>query len=251
MSPLLIAALCVTIAGTSFISGVFGMAGGLILVGVLLALMPLPEAMQLHAVTQLASNGWRSLLWFRHITWRPIGFFAAGAAVAVGLWSAISFVPPTAVALLLLGTSPFIVRALPASFRPDPHRAAHCVGYGGACMSLMILTGVSGPLLDSFFLGGGMERRAIIATKAACQVFAHAFKWVYFASVAAVGLDPLVAVLAVLFSMAGTTAARRVVEAMSDLQYRRWAGRLITVIALTYIARGGWLLVVGETVAAP
>ncbi len=251
MTPVLIAALSLTILFTSFLSGVFGMAGGLILVGVLLALMPLPEAMQLHAVTQLASNGWRSLLWFRHIHWRPIGFFAAGAAVAVGLWSLISFVPPTAVALLLLGCSPFVVRALPAGFRPDPARASHCVGYGGACMSLMILTGVSGPLLDSFFLGGGMERRAIIATKAACQVFGHAFKWIYFASVAAVGIDPLVAVLAVLFSMAGTTAARRVVEAMSDTQYRRWAGRLITVIAITYIARGGWLLVMGETAASP
>jgi uncharacterized protein len=251
VSPLLIGLISLVMLFTSFLSGVFGMAGGLILVGVLLAVMPLPEAMQLHAVTQLASNGWRAALWFRHIRWRPIGFFAAGAAVAVGLWSLTSFVPPAAVALLLLGVSPFLVRLLPASFRPDPARALHCVGYGLACMSLMILTGVAGPLLDSFFLGGGMERRAIVATKAACQVFGHAFKWVYFASVAAVGIDPVLGILAVACSMAGTTLARRVLEAMSDQQYRLWAGRLITVIALTYIARGGWLLVVGETAAAP
>jgi hypothetical protein len=32
------------------------MAGGLVLVGVLLALLPLPAAMALHAVTQIASN---------------------------------------------------------------------------------------------------------------------------------------------------------------------------------------------------
>ena len=48
---------------TAFLSGMFGMAGGLILIGVLLALMPVPEAMALHAVTQMASNGWRALLW--------------------------------------------------------------------------------------------------------------------------------------------------------------------------------------------
>ena len=52
---------------TAFLSGIFGMAGGLILMGVLLALMPVPAAMMLHGVTQLASNGWRAFLWRDHI----------------------------------------------------------------------------------------------------------------------------------------------------------------------------------------
>jgi len=251
MSPLLIAALAATMLATSFLSGIFGMAGGLILVGVLLAVMPLPEAMQLHALTQMASNGWRGLLWWRHVSWRPAGYFVVGAMLAVALWSLISFVPPTPVALLLLGFCPFVVRLLPASFRPDPYKALHGAGYGATCMSLMILTGVSGPLIDSFFLGGGMERRTIIATKAVCQVFGHGFKWLYFGSLAVAGIDPVLGVLAVVCSMAGTTLARRVVEWMTDQQYRRWAGWLITAIALTYIARGGWLLVMGEGVAAP
>ena len=38
--------------GTSFLSGVFGMAGGMILVGILLVMIPVPEAMMLHGVTQ-------------------------------------------------------------------------------------------------------------------------------------------------------------------------------------------------------
>ena len=57
---------------TAFLSGLFGMAGGLILIGVLLAFMPLPTAMVLHAITQMASNGWRALLWRAHIRWRPV-----------------------------------------------------------------------------------------------------------------------------------------------------------------------------------
>ena len=57
---------------TAFLSGLFGMAGGLILIGVLLALMPLPTAMVLHAITQMASNGWRAFLWRAHIRWRPV-----------------------------------------------------------------------------------------------------------------------------------------------------------------------------------
>src|SRR5260221_5416862 len=63
MTPLLIAALGLLMVATAFLSGLFGMAGGLILIGVLLTLMPLPTAMVLHAITQMASNGWRAVLW--------------------------------------------------------------------------------------------------------------------------------------------------------------------------------------------
>ena len=72
MSALMIAALGLLMVATAFLSGLFGMAGGLILIGVLLALMPLPSAMVLHAITQMASNGWRAFLWRRHIRWRPV-----------------------------------------------------------------------------------------------------------------------------------------------------------------------------------
>jgi len=85
MSPALMATLCAVIVGTSFLSGVFGMAGGLILVGVLLALMPLPAAMALHAVTQIASNIWRGALWWRHIRWAAAWPYLAGSALAMGV----------------------------------------------------------------------------------------------------------------------------------------------------------------------
>ena len=51
MSPVLIAALGLLMVATTFLSGLFGMAGGLILIGVLLAILPLPAAMVLHAIT--------------------------------------------------------------------------------------------------------------------------------------------------------------------------------------------------------
>src|SRR5260221_2002876 len=72
MTPLMVAALGLLMVATAFLSGLFGMTGGLILIGVLLALMPLPTAMVLHAITQMASNGWRAFLWRSHIRWRPV-----------------------------------------------------------------------------------------------------------------------------------------------------------------------------------
>jgi hypothetical protein len=48
--------------------------------------------------------------------------------------------------------------------------------------------------------------------------------------------------LAIAASMIGTTLARRVLEAMSDVQYRLWANRIITTIAGYYIIYGSYLL---------
>ena len=70
------------IVSTSFISGIFGMAGGMILMGILLAFMPLAPAMVLHGLVQMASSGWRAWQWRAHIDWRIVAHYAAGAVVA-------------------------------------------------------------------------------------------------------------------------------------------------------------------------
>ena len=78
MTSLMIAALGALMVATAFLSGLFGMAGGMILIGVLLTFMPLPTAMVLHAITQMASNGWRAFLWRAHIRWRPVFVYLIG-----------------------------------------------------------------------------------------------------------------------------------------------------------------------------
>ena len=237
------------IVGTSFLSGVFGMAGGLVLVGVLLALLPLPAAMALHAVTQIASNIWRAALWRRHIVWPAVWPYAAGCVLALGAWSLTRYVPAKPVALLLLGVTPFLARAMPAGLRPNPSSLPQGLAYGSGCMTLLLMTGVAGPLADTFFLGGTMDRRAVVATKSACQVFGHAAKLAYFGAVIddAATLDGVVVTGAILASMVGTTLARRLLEALTDAQFRTWANRIITAVGLYYIAQGavllGWPLV--------
>jgi uncharacterized membrane protein YfcA len=229
---------------TATLSGIFGMAGGLVLIGLLLVLLPLPEAMALHAVTQLASNGWRAALNLGHVRWRIAAAYAVGALVATGIWSLVLYVPSRPVALIALGASPFLLMALPARLQPDPERPSRAVGCGIASLSLMLLTGVAGPLLDRFFLGGRMDRHAIVATKAVCQVLGHGLKLLYFGAVIANPgtLDPVAAIGAVAASALGTSLARPLLDAMSEVTYRRWAGRIVTAIAITYVAHGSWLL---------
>jgi uncharacterized membrane protein YfcA len=246
MTPLLISALCLAMVGTSFLSGIFGMAGGMILVGILLVLMPMPEAMMLHGVTQMASNGWRGLLWWRHVRWAPVAAYVTGCALALGVWSFTRYVPSLPVALLLLGLTPFVVRLLPKNFRPNAESLPQGTIYGTICMTLILLTGVAGPLIDSFFLGGKLDRKEIVATKAFCQIFGHAAKLVYFGTLIdqAASVDPIVAGLAIVSSMIGTSLAKQVLEAMTDQQYRKWANGIIVAIAGYYVLHGTYLMIV-------
>lgn len=253
MTPLMIAALGALMVATAFLSGLFGMAGGMILIGVLLMLMPLPTAMVLHAITQMASNGWRAFLWRAHISWRPVFVYLIGCALALAIWSLVRYVPDKPVALLLLGVTPFLARLMPSSLKPDPESVWQGALYGSICMGLMLMTGVIGPLLDTYFLGGNkMDRRGIIATKATCQVASHFTKLIYFGSIVSSGasLDWRLVLVAITASMLGTTLSRRVLEAMSDQQFRRWANHLITTVASYYVLYAGWLLV-AKSSAAP
>ena len=234
---------------TAFLSGLFGMAGGLVLIGVLLAILPLPTAMMLHAITQIASNGWRATLWWRYARWQIVGAYALGSSIALGVWSLALYVPSKHVALILLGVTPFLVRLFPSNLQPDPESPKQGVLYGVGCMSLMLMTGVAGPLLDSFFLGRGkLDRREIIATKGFCQVFGHGVKLAYFGGIitAAPTLDPRLVVLAIAASFLGTTVSKRFLEAMSDRQFRTWTGAIITLIAGYYLLYGGYLFATTE-----
>jgi len=245
MTIFMAAALSALMIGTAFLSGIFGMAGGLVLIGVLLALFAVPQAMVLHAITQMASNGWRALLWWRHIGWRSMGFYVAGCLVSVGLWSLTLYVPDKAVALLMLGCSPFLIRAVPEKILPRSFGPAQVAITGVLSMTLMLLTGVTGPLLDTMFLRSALERRQIIATKAACQVFGHGFKLFYFGALIvqqAEGIPPWFFGAAIASSIVGTSLGRLLLERLSDTQFRTWSNRLITVLASYYVGYGLVLL---------
>jgi len=245
VTPLMMLLLCLLMVATSFLSGIFGMAGGMILIGVLLVLLPVQTAMLLHAVTQIASNGWRGLLWRKYVRWGAVGGYVAGCLLALTAWSFFRYVPSTAVALIFLGVSPFLVKLFPSHWQPNPESPVQGAICGTLCMTLMLLTGVSGPLIDSFFLSGKLDRREIVATKAMCQIIGHGLKFTYFGGIIeqAGTLDPVLAVLAIVASMVGTMAAKRFLEMMSDRQYRVWAGRLIASIAGYYVIHGVTLLV--------
>lgn len=246
MVPLpLLATLAVGILGTSFLSGIFGMAGGMLLMGLLLAVMPLSAAMALHGITQMASNGWRAVLWRTHVRWPIVARYAAGSLVAAAAFAAFAAPPTKGIALLILGLTPFVGLCLPRRMRLNVARPLHAVACGAICMMLQLVAGVSGPILDVFFVQSGMDRRGIVATKAAVQTLGHALKIVYFGAVLVTGggeLSPVVTAMAIVLAIVGTQASRRVLDRISDTQFLQWSRRLIIALSIAYLGQGAWLV---------
>lgn len=242
MAPaLVVATLALSALVTSFISGILGMAGGMILMGVLLVLLPLPAAMLLHGVTQLASNGWRALLLRREIDWRVFGGFSAGAVVALALFAMAGLVVGKAAALLLLGATPFVALALPEKLHLNVERRGHAFACGTVCLALSLTAGVSGPILDVFFVRSKMKRHAVIATKAITQSLSHALKILYFGGLFVIEgaeIETWLALMMIVLAFLGTGLSRRVLEQISEASFRRWTRWTVMALGVIYLASG-------------
>src|SRR5260221_1397681 len=184
-SALLLALLALSALVTSFISGILGMAGGMILMGILLAPLPLPAAMMLHGITQLASNAWRAFLWRTKVDWRVFRGYALGALAALAVFVAVKLVVSKPIALVVMGLTPFITLALPEKLHLNVERRGHPVSCGFICSALSLSAGVSGPILDTFFVRSKMGRPHVVATKAMTQSPSHILKIFYFCAVSA------------------------------------------------------------------
>ena len=249
MSPLLtFIAISVTVLATSFISGILGMAGGMILMGVLLALLPLPAAMMLHGITQMSANGWRAWLWREHVNWRVFRGYAWGALLAVAAFVMLRFLVSKPVAYILLGVTPFISFILPRRLALNVDHRGHPLFCGVVCTGLQLLAGVSGPLLDVFFVQSAMDRRGVVATKAMSQTLGHLLKISYFGGISvmsgsvAAGLSPPLIAACVALAFTGTTLSRRVLDKMSDANFRLWTQWTVMTMGVIYLASGLWML---------
>lgn len=233
------------VLATSVISGVFGMAGGLILMLILAQMFTVPAAMVLHGVTQFFSNGWRAVLWRRWIAWRIVGLYMLGALPATLVPFVVAFVPDKAVMLILLGLVPFAALALPEGVKFDVTKPGHAVLCGFLVAGTQLLAGVAGPLLDVFFVRSTtLDRRAVVATKAVTQAFSHTLKIGYYVTLAAAGtaLDWDVYAAAIAAATIGTTLAGPLLERISNENFRKWTRVIVRAVGAISMIQGLWLL---------
>jgi uncharacterized membrane protein YfcA len=228
---------------TAAVSGVLGMAGGLLLMGVLLLVLPAATAFVVHGLLQLVSNGWRAYLHRRHVRWASVGWYAAGSAVAAACVALASYVPSKGATYLLLGLVPALVWLPRSVVRLDAARPAHAVAAGLVVTAVNVTAGVAGPLLDVFFVRTDLGRHTIVATKAATQVLSHAAKVLLYGGLAAkgAGIPYAVVLLAVPLSMLGTWLGGRVLDRMSDVGFLAATRWVVTAIGAVYLLQAARL----------
>lgn len=245
LSPAALAVLAATVVATSFLSGIFGMAGGMILLGMLLVFLDVAPAMVLFGVTQAAANGWRAALWRRHVRWNIVGHYVIGSALAFLVLRSIAFLPNKALVYFVIGALPFLVYAIPKRWLElDITRPRMPYLCGAVIMLIQLFGGAAGHILDLFFQASPLDRKSIVATKAFTQVIAHLFRIAYFGSFAAAFETEIpwwVFVTAIVLAMTGTTLAARVLERMTDTGFRRWSKRIVLTVSTVYVLRGLWL----------
>jgi uncharacterized protein len=230
------------VASTAFLAGVFGMAGGMILMGGLLFLVSVPDAMILHGITQMTSNGWRAGLWRHYVNWSIVAHYCVGLIGACIVFSALQLVPDERIIFLVIGIVPFLSRTLPDRMVPQVGQRGGAELCGFICTALQLLSGVSGPMLDVFFVRSGFDRRVIVATKAACQIITHLAKLVYFGFLVGEAtehaFDPVILLAAISMAILGTTLSRTVLERLSNLHFQRYTWWLVMTIGAVYLVRG-------------
>lgn len=231
---------------TATISGVFGMAGGLMLMGALTLAMPVSAAMVTHGAVQFVSNGWRAILHRKHIAWRIIVLYGAGSAIAAGLLALATYQPSKAWVYLLLGLVPGLAWLPSKSLRLDAARTPDAVLCGLSVTGLNVLAGVSGPLLDVFFVRTELTRHQIVATKAATQAFSHTVKMVFYGApllgATATGMPPWwFFALAAPLAMIGAWLGGFVLDRLSDVNFRNWTRWIVTALGVVYLVQAAFL----------
>ncbi|MEO1028826.1 MAG: sulfite exporter TauE/SafE family protein [Pseudomonadota bacterium] len=239
-----------TTAATSFLSGIFGMAGGMILMGVLIAIVPVAMAMVTHGVIMSIANGWRAWLLRDAIDWRVFWRYMIGAVIGAAVLLLVTWRPLKSDVYLILGLVPLVIWIPKHWFHLNIRKPVQAEIAGFIVQGMNTLAGVAGPLLDIFFVEAGMNRQQVVATKSATQVVSHLVKISYWSAPLILAgqaagdavTDPIwpplwLFALAIPVSMTATWGGRAVLNRMKDAEFQKWVKWLITVIGAVYIWR--------------
>ena len=243
MSLVALAAIGVAVFVASLVSGVFGIAGGMIMLGVLLIFFDVPTAMVLFSLLAATGNAWRVVSWWNHVNWRIMWGYAAGGLIATVLMGFVAFVPSKAMVYLILGLIPYLIELLPRDHHPNIEWRGIPLLSGLATTAIQLVAGNGGLLLDVFFQKSSLDRRTTVATKAICGTVGNLARMAYFGTIAGIEENfPLWAFIpAALLAIAGTMVAPYILERMSDQEFRRWTRQIIFAVSAVYLARAAWL----------
>ncbi len=230
---------------TSLLSGLVGMAGGVVLMAVLVNILPVSSAMVLHGITQFTANGSRTLILRKHLMWRLLPGYILGAGVAVAGFSTLLFVPEASVVLILVGLFPWLARLQPKSSALNITRPASNIICGFSVTSAQLLAGAAGPLLDLFYLNSGLDRQTVVANKALTQTIGHLLRIFYYGAIISVAtpLPNWLFLAAAIAAVIGTRLGTWLLARWDDQRFQRVSGQIILATGTICILQGSYQLI--------
>ncbi len=237
----------VSVLATSVLSGILGMAGGMILMAILVSTMSVANAMLLHGAVQATSNGSRAWFLRTHIRWQILPTYLAGAAVAVGFFTWLALVPDAGVVLILVGLFPWLARANKRLRGLDVTRPLTTFVCGVVVTAAQLLAGASGPLLDVFYLNSPLTRQEIVANKALTQTIGHILKIVYYGVIVSLGttLPWWLFAVALALAVGGTRLGTMLLMRWNDAAFQKVSQAIILLIATLCVVQGVRMLIPG------
>jgi len=160
---------------SSFISGMTGLGGGILLLAFMTPIFPPNVLIPLHGAIQLFSNSSRVALSVKKVDPGIFILFAIGAGIG-----SLASVPITVTITSIISTVILAAAILFFTWYPKIQKGIEFRGkflvIGAIASFLSIFIGATGPLTAPFFLNSKLDKESFVPTKAACQIPIHLFK---------------------------------------------------------------------------
>jgi uncharacterized membrane protein YfcA len=224
---------------TSAFTAALGLGGGIAMLALLGAFLPVSALIPVHGAVQLGSNTGRAWHQRAHIRYAIAAPFLIGSLAGAAVGALLVVQLPDAVLKLALGIFIVVITWTKIPGVENLRGAGLAIGSGVIALANMFF-GATGPLLSAFFAQIiPNDRKALIATHAAGMTVQHFLKVVAFtiAGFAFARWLPLIAVM-IAAGYLGTISGSRWLDRMPEEQFRFWFRIVVTLLALDLVRRG-------------
>lgn len=220
------------------------MAGGIMLLAVMLLFLDPVVAIPIHALVQLASNSSRTVIHARSVR-RDLLFPYALLLLPAGALT-LPLVQHAPADALRLGIGFFVLVATWRKswllFGANPERIPLRPRFallGAGAGAIGPLVGATGPFIAPFFLEIGLTRFQLIGTKAACQALGHFAKILLFGFAGFAFFEYAELMLGMAVSVViGTWLGTRLLKHLDDRRFTQLYKFALTVVALRLVWSG-------------
>ena len=221
---------------SSALSGMLGMGGGVLLLGVIASLVETTYVVPLLAVIQAISNSARLLLFFKNINWRIVGYYVIGLLPGAILGIYIFKLLPKDLIKLMMGVFILLAVFVPTSKSENRLSEGVFIAVGFIAGFIGIFFGVSGPFTGPFYIRRKIIKEELISTKATCQALDQLLKVFLFGFI---GINILsnwnIIILLTLAVIVGTIIGKRLLNKLSDKAFLTIFKIVLIVIAVRIV----------------